>query len=184
MSNSEFNFRATVGIVGGGPAGLMTAMELGRKGVSCVVFEQETGEPWLPKANSSTTRTMEHYRRHGIAEEIRDVGIAEDHPQDVTYFTRYGTGYELARLKGQSRKEARTWAGVKNDEWPTPEPVSRSNQLFIEPVLRRTALSHQSVEVRLGHRVIEVDPLPLGHRQHPHGPPPVSYTHLTLPTKA
>ena len=135
----------------------MTAMELGRKGVSCVVFEQEAGEPWLPKANSSTTRTMEHYRRHGIAEQIRDVGLAEDHPQDVAYFTRYGTGYELARLKGQSRKEARTWAGVKNDEWPTPEPVSRSNQLFIEPVLRRTALSHQSVEVRLGHRVIEVD---------------------------
>ena len=135
-------------------------MELGRKGVSCVVFEQEAGEPWLPKANSSTTRTMEHYRRHGIAEEIRDVGLAEDHPQDVAYFTRYGTGYELARLKGQSRREARNWAGVRNDEWPTPEPVSRSNQLFIEPVLRRAALSHPSVEVQLGHRVIDVDPKP------------------------
>ena len=150
--------RASVGIVGGGPAGLMTAMELGAKGVSCVVFEQETVEPWLPKANSSTTRTMEHYRRHGIAEEIRDVGLSEDHPQDIAYFTRYGTGYELARLKGQSRLEARKWTGMRNSEWPTPEPVSRSNQLFIEPVLRRTALSHRCVEVLQGRRVIEVEP--------------------------
>ena len=136
------DLRASVGVVGGGPAGLMTAMELGCKGVSCVVFEEKTGEPWLPKANSSTSRTMEHYRRHGIAEEIRDVGLAEDHPQDIAYFTRYGTGHELARLKGPSRREARNWAGVRNVEWPTPEPVSRSNQLYIEPVLSRCAPPH------------------------------------------
>ena len=148
--------RASVGIVGGGPAGLMTAMELGCRGVMCTIFEEETVQPWLPKANSSTARTMEHYRRHGIAEEIRDVGLAEDHPQDIAYFTRYGTGYELARLQGPSRREARQWSGVKNTDWPTPEPVSRSNQLFIEPVLRRAALSHPSVELLLGHRVTEV----------------------------
>ena len=147
---------ALVGIIGGGPAGLMTAMELGCRGVTCTVFEEETVQPWLPKANSSTARTMEHYRRHGIAEEIRDVGLAEDHPQDIAYFTRYGTGYELARLPGPSRNEVRQWSSIKNTDWPTPEPVSRSNQLFIEPVLRDAALSHSSVELLLGQRVIEV----------------------------
>ncbi len=161
MADRKMNgINASVGIVGGGPAGLMTAMELGSRGVSCIVFEEETGEPWLPKANSSTARTMEHYRRHGIAEDIRDVGLAEDHPQDIAYFTRYGTGYELARLKGQSRREARSWAGVRNDEWPTPEPVSRSNQVYIEPVLRRTALGHPGVRIMLGRRVLGIDPYP------------------------
>lgn len=150
--------RAPVGIVGGGPAGLMTAIELGSRGVRCVLFEEETAAPWLPKANSSTARTMEHYRRHGIAEDVRDVGLAEDHPQDIAYFTRYSTGYELARLKGQSRREVRNWTGVRNDEWPTPEPVSRSNQLFVEPVLRRAALGHPGVEILLGRRVTRIEP--------------------------
>ncbi|MDE0059984.1 MAG: FAD-dependent monooxygenase [Defluviicoccus sp.] len=150
--------RAPVGIVGGGPAGLMTAIELGSRGVRCVLFEEEVAAPWLPKANSSTARTMEHYRRHGIAEAVRDVGLAEDHPQDVAYFTRYGTGYELARLKGRSRREVRNWTGVRNDEWPTPEPVSRSNQVFVEPVLRHTASGHPGVEIMLGRRVTGIEP--------------------------
>jgi 2-polyprenyl-6-methoxyphenol hydroxylase-like FAD-dependent oxidoreductase len=156
MNTSKYKINASVGIVGGGPSGLMTAIELGSKGVSCIIFEEETGQPWLPKANSSTTRTMEHYRRHGIAEEIRDVGLAEDHPQDVAYFTRYGTGYELARLKGASRRDARKWAGVKNDDWPTPEPVSRSNQIFVEPVLIKTALKYNCVQMLSGRRAVEV----------------------------
>jgi len=159
MNDTKNLVNASVGIVGGGPSGLMTAMELGSKGVSCIIFEEETGQPWLPKANSSTSRTMEHYRRHGIAEEIRDVGLAEDHPQDVAYFTRYGTGYELARLKGASRRDARKWAGVQNDDWPTPEPVSRSNQLFIEPVLIKTALKYPCVQMFAGRRVVEVKSL-------------------------
>jgi 2-polyprenyl-6-methoxyphenol hydroxylase-like FAD-dependent oxidoreductase len=157
MNVPRIQTQAAVGIVGGGPAGLMTAIELGSKGVSCIIFEEETGQPWLPKANSSTTRTMEHYRRHGIAEEIRDVGLAEDHPQDVAYFTRYGTGYELARLRGASRRDARNWAGITNNEWPTPEPVSRSNQLFVEPVLIKTALKFPCVKMLVGRRVTLVN---------------------------
>ena len=45
-------------IVGGGPAGLMLAIELGCRGVACVVLEEDSGPPTLPKANATSSRTM------------------------------------------------------------------------------------------------------------------------------
>src|SRR5882762_8919216 len=97
--------RAKVVIVGGGPAGLILAIELGRRGVSCILLEEDPTSPTLPKANATTSRTMEHYRRLGVAAEVRALGLPEDYPQDITYFTRY-TRHELARLHGRSRRES------------------------------------------------------------------------------
>ena len=146
-----------VGIVGGGPAGLMLANELGRHGVACVLFEEDIEPPWFPKANSSTARTMEHYRRLGIVDEIRRVGLPPDHSQDVAYFTRYTGGWELARLKGLTGREARNWTAGHDDDWPTPEPVARSNQIFIEPVLKHRAEAWPMVDIRFGWRVLSLD---------------------------
>src|SRR2546425_3967498 len=92
-------------IVGGGPAGLILAIELGRRGVPCVLLEEDPGPPDFPKANATTSRTMEHYRRLRVAGEIRALGLPDDYPQDRTYFTPY-TPYELAPLPGRSRAGA------------------------------------------------------------------------------
>ena len=113
--------RTQVAIVGGGPSGLILAIELGRRGVPCVLLEERATPPTLPKANATTSRTMEHYRRLGFAAEIRALGLPEDYPQDVAYFTRY-TGHELARLKGRSRREAIEAREGADSRWPTPEP--------------------------------------------------------------
>lgn len=144
--------RTPVGIVGGGPAGLTVAIELGRRGVPCVLFEEDPTPPWFPKANASTARTMEHYRRLGFADEIRNVGLPLDYPQDVAYFNRY-SGWELARLKGLTRREALAGAVRTDPLWPTPEPVHRANQILIEPVLKRQAERYACVDVRFGWRV-------------------------------
>ena len=86
-------------IAGGGPAGLVTAIELGRRGVRCVLFEEDAGAPIFPKANATTSRTMEHYRRLGLAREIRALGLPLDYPQDVTYFTRVSIALTLPAWK-------------------------------------------------------------------------------------
>jgi 2-polyprenyl-6-methoxyphenol hydroxylase-like FAD-dependent oxidoreductase len=150
-----------IGIVGGGPAGLMLAIELGRFGIPCVVFEEDREPPWFPKANSSTARTMEHYRRHRFADEIRSSGLPLDHPQDIVYYTRYSGGYELARLKGASR---RTALSATHDEpmWPTPEPLHRSNQIFIEPILKKQAEAFPTNTILFGWRVLEISHTPNG----------------------
>jgi 2-polyprenyl-6-methoxyphenol hydroxylase-like FAD-dependent oxidoreductase len=133
-------------IIGGGPAGLVLALELGRRGVPCTVLEQNEGPPTFPKANSTTSRTMEHFRRLGLANEVRALGLPDDYAPDISYHTRFA-GYELARLHWPSRAEARS---RDDPRWPTPEPVHRAQQMLIEPVLRRRAAGFPSVDLRFG----------------------------------
>ena len=109
-------------IAGGGVAGLFVAIELGRRGVPCIVLEDDPGSPTFPKANATTSRSMEHYRRLGFAEEIRALGLTEDHPQDIAYFTRYSK-HELARVRWPSRGEAAAQREDAHSRWPTPEPL-------------------------------------------------------------
>ena len=138
-----------VAIIGGGPAGLVLAIELGRRGVPAILLEDDLGPPDFPKANATTSRSMEHYRRLGFAHEIRLLGLPGDFSQDIAYFTRFAE-HELARLRGRSRREALLAREGPESRWPTPEPLHRTNQMYIEAVLRRHAAKWRSVDVRFG----------------------------------
>ncbi|HEY5215791.1 MAG TPA: FAD-dependent monooxygenase, partial [Pseudolabrys sp.] len=126
--------RVPVAIVGGGPVGLVLALLLDMYGVRSVLFNTEETTRWHPKGSSQGARTMEHFRRLGIAGEVRKMGLPADHPTDVIYFTRFG-GYELARLPMPSAAEKlkAIAAAPKTDQ--VPEPLHRANQMYIEKFL-------------------------------------------------
>lgn len=122
-------------IVGGGPVGLTLAMDLASRGIETVVAEmRESGEPPSVKCNHVSARSMEIFRRLGVADAIRAVGLPEDYDQDVSYRTTT-TGIEITRITIPSRLGRKTGAEGADTWWPTPEPPHRVNQVYLEPVL-------------------------------------------------
>ncbi len=144
--------RAPVAIVGGGPVGLMLALLLDLHGVRSVLFNTEETTRWHPKGSSQGARTMEHFRRLGIADKVRALGLPADHPTDVIYFTRFG-GFELARLPMPSAAEKMQAiaAAPKTDQ--VPEPLHRANQMYVEKFLLEHVRTRPNIVVRFGWRV-------------------------------
>ncbi|MDB5897293.1 MAG: hypothetical protein JWP41_895 [Ramlibacter sp.] len=145
-------------IAGGGPCGLMLANELGRRGIRTLLVDPKPGTAFNPQANATQARTMEHFRRLGIAEEVRAQGLPPDHPTDIAYFTRYA-GYELARLSLPTAAQAVRNVRGMGGSWSAAELPHRVSQKFVEAVLRKHAQAHGSNDVRYGWRLSGFDDL-------------------------
>ncbi len=144
---------AQVLIAGGGPCGLMLANELGRRGISVLLVDEKESTAFNPQANATQARTMEHYRRLGFASEIRSEGLPGEYPTDIAYFTRYA-GYELARFKLPSAREAGDVVKTLSGSWSAAELPHRVSQKFVETVLRRQAEALSGVSVNYGWRLV------------------------------
>jgi 4-hydroxyisophthalate hydroxylase len=58
-------------VVGGGPVGMGLAIELGQRGIHCVVVERYTSPQPIPKGQNLTQRTMEHFHFWGAEKALR-----------------------------------------------------------------------------------------------------------------
>src|ERR1700723_539229 len=74
-------------IVGAGPVGLTLAVDLGLRGIRCTLIEQKSAPEFLPKMERCNARTMEIFRRMGLADKIRAAGLPADCPMDVFIVT-------------------------------------------------------------------------------------------------
>lgn len=145
--------RTEVVIIGGGPCGLMAANELGRRGIRALLVDDKPGTAFNPQANATQARTMEHYRRLGFADEVRQQGLSPDFPTDIAYFTRYAR-HELARFKLPSARDAGTLVKSLSGAWSAAELPHRVSQKYVEAVMRRHAESLDGVSVHYGWRMV------------------------------
>lgn len=134
-------------IIGGGPVGLSLGMDLASRGVETLILEQRAAmEAPEPRCNHVSARTMEVFRRLGVADKVRASGLPADYPHDVAYVTSM-FGHELGRVRIPSRANRFNDAGYADGGWPTPEPPHRINQVYLEPVLFRHATTFDKLTI-------------------------------------
>ncbi len=124
-------------IVGAGPVGLATALELGLRDVRCFLADRRDGSTSVPKTSLVSARNMEFCRRWGIAERVRSAVWDEDRRLDFVYADSL-TGREIARWPLPSNREQR--AGSQSPEAPTHCP-----QLYFDPILKARVEREPSV---------------------------------------
>lgn len=136
-------------IVGGGPVGLALAEELSLRKVPVTVVEPRTAiDHSRPRAKSTSVRTMEHFRRWGIAERLREVApLSAQWSQRVT-FVQTVTGREITHVDD--------CLGLNAGPELTPEPAQQVTQPLVEEVLRADLAGKPGVELLFGWRAVEV----------------------------
>jgi 2-polyprenyl-6-methoxyphenol hydroxylase-like FAD-dependent oxidoreductase len=141
-------------IVGGGPVGLTLAVDLGQRGIRCVLLEQKPEPQFLPKMERCNARTMELYRRIGLAGDIRAAGLSADVPMDV-FIILSMTRPPLLQLNYPSVEEARRRIREVNDGTLPLEPYQLISQYTLEPLLKAAAERLPEVGVRYSTEFLE-----------------------------
>ncbi len=133
-------------VVGAGPAGLATAIGLGRHGVTSLIVERHPGTSIFPKASGISTRTMEILRSWGLEEAIRE------HSQDVQPLMSIRptlTGPQLAAVQGRL-------SHLEEALFVSPTRMALVPQDRLEPVLLDHA-RELGVEVRFGTELVSLE---------------------------
>jgi len=139
-------------IVGGGPVGLTLAIDLGVRGVRCTLIEQKEAPQFLPKMERCNARTMEIFRRMGIADKVRAAGLRDDIPMDVFIVLSLAEP-PLLHLPYPSVERARAEIRACGDGSMPLEPYQLISQYTLEPLLKSIAEGLPSVTVRYGCRL-------------------------------
>src|SRR5262249_28998878 len=121
-----------------------------RRGVACTLIEKKAAPEFLPKMERCNARTMEIFRRMGIADQVRAAGLHRDVPMDV-YIALAMNEPPLLRLPYPSVAEAQAQIAACNDGTMPREPYQLISQYTLEPLLKRVAEGLASVSVRYGH---------------------------------
>ena len=126
-----------VAIVGGGPVGMGLALELGLRGIRCVVIERRGEMHNIPKGQNLTARTMEHFQFWGVEKEVRAARVMPK-------------GFPIGEVHAY-RDLTTPWWSASPDREPVRSYYSQMNermpQYQVESVLRGAVAKLPTVEV-------------------------------------
>ena len=127
-----------VTIVGSGPAGMVTALELARHGVRSVVLESELQVSQGSRAIVFTRRSMEILQQVGVAGRMSEAGLPWRHGNS------YFRGQKVFRLEAPHDPDDRYG------------PMLNIQQQFMEEYLYDACRAHPLIDFRWGNRLVSI----------------------------
>jgi len=127
-------------IVGGGPVGVGMAVDLGLRGISCLLVERHLIPQRIPKGQSLGQRTLEHFHFWGIERELRDARVMPNN-YPIGGVTAWGDLMSKYWYAPPGREVVRRFFYRDNERLP---------QYQTEGVLRAKMATLPSVESRFG----------------------------------
>jgi 3-(3-hydroxy-phenyl)propionate hydroxylase len=132
---------APVVIVGGGPAGLSAALDLGRKGHKVVVLTRFNFIPAASKAICYSKRTLDIFDRLGVGEAMMRKGVA----------------WEIGKVYwGDSHEPIYQFDLLPEKEQKRPAFINLQ-QYYVEEALIEALSRLDNVDVRFGHDVVALE---------------------------
>jgi 2-polyprenyl-6-methoxyphenol hydroxylase-like FAD-dependent oxidoreductase len=137
-------------IVGGGPVGLSVALDLGWRGVECTLVDETDGTLEHSKIGHIAVRTMEIFRRWGIAQAVRSAGFPDD--------------FRMSRVICTSVSKPPLYVDEHPPlrDMPVPayscEKKQRCPQHLLQPLLQRAVQAYPCVGLRYGCKLERFEP--------------------------
>src|SRR5258705_7704680 len=129
-------------IVGAGPVGLTTALALQFYRIPFELFEEDEGLSSDTKAGTILTRTLEAFRRYGIADEVLAKALRVDEIGDIQ------------RSTNTARASVRTELLAQETRYPF---VINLPQHHLEPILHHGLDDKPPAHIHLRQRFVEFD---------------------------
>jgi len=130
--------RQQVVIVGAGPAGMVTALELARHGVASVVLSAELQFSQGSRAICFTRRSMEILQQVGVAERMTEGGLP------WRFGNSYYRGQQVFRMEAPHDADDRFF------------PIINVQQQFMEEYLHDACAAHPLIDFRWGNKVTQL----------------------------
>lgn len=131
--------RKKVAIVGSGPAGMVTALELARHGVASVVLTSELQFSQGSRAICFTRRSMEILQQVGVSDRMTEGGLP------WRFGNSYYRGQHVFRMEAPHSEDDRFF------------PITNVQQQFMEEYLHDACQANPLIDFRWGNKVNKVD---------------------------
>lgn len=149
--------KGTVVIAGGGPVGLILARVLSYHGVRSIVFERNKTTTRWPKMDLTNARSMELFRKLGLADDLRRHGVAGHIDQPVLVSSGLPTKQPITKWDLPGPDKFRHQIRENNDGTQPLEPWQRLSQAIFEKWLKAICDKDSLVDLRFGYKVESVE---------------------------